>query len=256
MYKFGLKLWSTNTNYIEEAKRLFIKGIFQYIELYIIPNSFDKIEIWKNINIPYIIHAPHYNNGLNLAKKECETSNIILANEAINFANKLKAEYIIFHPGIDGDIAETARQLNEIINKFNEKRILVENKPYYALVNNLICNGSSPEEIIFLIRKTGISFCLDIGHAICAANAKKIDPFVYINEFIKLMPKMFHLTDGIYEAIYDKHLHFNDGNYPVEKFVKSFIYDTLITNESPKSSLDNLDDFERDITILKGLICK
>jgi hypothetical protein len=48
VFNIGLKLWSTNENYIEEAKRLFDNGIYQYIELYVIPNSFEKIDLWKD----------------------------------------------------------------------------------------------------------------------------------------------------------------------------------------------------------------
>ena len=56
MYKFGLKLWSINKNYIDTAKKLYDENIYDYIELYAIPSSFDEYaHIWKSLNIPYII---------------------------------------------------------------------------------------------------------------------------------------------------------------------------------------------------------
>ena len=42
MYKFGLKLWSVNENYIDTAKKLYDENIYDYIELYAIPSSFDE----------------------------------------------------------------------------------------------------------------------------------------------------------------------------------------------------------------------
>ena len=48
MYKFGLKLWSVNENYIDTAKKLYDENIYDYIELYAIPSSFDEYaELWK-----------------------------------------------------------------------------------------------------------------------------------------------------------------------------------------------------------------
>ena len=42
MKRYGLKLWSINKNYINAAKSLYEKNIYDYIELYAVPNSFDE----------------------------------------------------------------------------------------------------------------------------------------------------------------------------------------------------------------------
>ena len=61
MHKLGLKLWSINTDYYyDEAIRLYNDGIFDYIELYVVPNSTETIDKWKKINIPFSLHAPHF----------------------------------------------------------------------------------------------------------------------------------------------------------------------------------------------------
>ena len=71
MRKIGLKLWNINVDfYPKEAQKLFYDEIFDYIELYIVPNNLDKIKVWKKLNIPIDIHAPHYAHKLNLSKKE------------------------------------------------------------------------------------------------------------------------------------------------------------------------------------------
>ena len=229
MFNIGLKLWSTNENYVEEAKRLFENGVCNYIELYIIPGSLDKIDLWKNLcsqKVPFIIHAPHFKEGVNFAKKECKTRNMLLAKESIEFANILDSKYIIFHPGIAGDINETARQFNEL----NDNRILVENKPYFIERDDSICNGATIEEIKFVLENTTVGFCLDIGHAICAANALKLEPIEFLKSLLALEPKMFHLTDNDFSSVYDKHYHFGKGNLPIKDILgllpkKQFNYD-------------------------------
>ncbi|OHD15302.1 MAG: hypothetical protein A2086_01525 [Spirochaetes bacterium GWD1_27_9] len=244
MYKIGLKLWSINKQYVEEAIKLYETNFIQYVELYVIPDSYkETVTYWENLNIPYIIHAPHFSHGLNFAKKEQLAKNITFANEALKYADSLKSEIIIFHPGVEGHIEETTRQLKII----NDSRIVIENKPYYSLDGKFICVGYSKEEIEFVTKNAKIGFCLDIGHAICAANSKKIKPFYFLEEFIKLNPKMYHLTDGDFDGVYDKHLHFGNGSFPIKQILKLIPPDSLITNEAKKDSNDNLLDFVKDI---------
>ena len=51
MYKRGLKLWSVNTDYYyNEAIRLYNEGIYDYIELYIVPDTLDTLPKWKRVN--------------------------------------------------------------------------------------------------------------------------------------------------------------------------------------------------------------
>ncbi|MCP4482326.1 MAG: sugar phosphate isomerase/epimerase [bacterium] len=248
-FKFGLKLWSTNKNYIKAAEELYDKGVFHYIEIYSIPNSLDQIDVWKKLTIPFIIHAPHYGHNVNLAKKEQKESNMKHLEEALKFANILNAEDIIFHPGIAGDIQETVKQINEL----NDERIIIENKPYFIEKDNSICNGATFEEIQFVLNNTNVNFCLDIGHAICAANALKIDRLDFIKQLLKLKPKMFHLTDNEIDSIYDKHFHFGAGSLPIKKILKLLPQNIIITVETYKDYENKLDDFQKDLFFLKGI---
>ena len=109
MYKIGLKLWSINTDYYyEEAKRLYDNGVFDYIELYVVPDTLDKLDIWKKLNIPFILHCPHFMHGFNMAKFEKKECNFTIYQQVKRFADELNAEFIIFHGGVDGNIEETA----------------------------------------------------------------------------------------------------------------------------------------------------
>lgn len=245
MFKLGLKLWSINENYIKQAIRLYEEGIYSYIELYVVPGSFDNyINLWKSLKIPFSLHAPHYMNDMNLADKSNLAKNLELTAEVQKFADELNAEYIIFHPGMEGGIEETARQLNII----NDSRIFIENKPYIApLKQNFICNGSSPEEINYILNNTNVKFCLDIGHAICAANSYEKNPFDFLNEFINLNPAMYHLSDGEMDSKIDKHFNFGRGNFDIEKILNFLPENARITLETNKNPEKFLEDFVEDI---------
>ena len=246
MLKIGLKLWSTNENYFNEAKRLFEEGFYEYIELYAVPDSPRFIDLWKKLNVPYIIHAAHYDSGLNFADNEKKDNNLRLAAQAIRFADELSAEYIIFHPGINGDIEETACQLKQI----RDSRILIENKPYLSL-DREICIGSRPKEIEYLMKQCGVGCCLDIGHAICAANSHKMDHMAFLKEFIALKPSVYHLTDGDSNSRLDSHRHLGQGNYNLAKLIKVIDGKSYVTLETEKSSQMNLNDFVEDVENLK-----
>ncbi len=251
MFRFGLKLWSNNENYVKEAVHIYEKGVYQFIEMYMLPGTGKKmVEMWKGLNIPYVIHAPHYQVGLNLAKREQKESNFRLIDETRRFADALSVENIIVHPGIAGDIKETALQLKEI----NEPRLLVENKPYYALFDGLVCNGTTPKEIGFVMEEAGIGCCLDIGHAFCAARSLKKDPTEFLKSFFELNPEMFHLTDGVYESEYDRHNHIGKGNYDITSILKLIPAAKRVTVETVKDFKDSLADFEEDIKAIKDMI--
>lgn len=254
MYKLGLKLWSTNNDsYLKEARKLFKNKTYDYIELYVVPNSSDKLKDWMALDIPFIIHCPHFAHGFNLAKKEKKDTNKKIYNEVKTFADNLNAKYIIFHGGIDGDIKETAKQLRD----FNEPRALIENKPYRALPNKMngeFCRGYSKEEISLVKNTTGCGFCLDIGHAICAANSEGTEPYGYIKDFLGLEPDMFHLTDNTdILSEYDSHPHLGHGQLDLNKISAILPDDALITLETVKNSKENLDDFIGDVKCIRNL---
>ncbi len=249
MFKYGLKLWSTNRNYIDAAQRLYDSGVYNYIELFVVPGTYDTYgQSWAELNIPFIIHAPHYDKGVNLALESQRAANLLHAAETIQFADKLETDTIIFHPGIDGDIKETVKQLNYI----NDQRIVIENKPYFGR-DDEICVGSSPEAITYILDNSTVGFCLDIGHAICAANALNIEPMFFLADFMVLKPRMFHFTDGHSDSKYDRHDHFGMGDYNIPALLRLLPADSVITVETDKDSKENLDDFAQDISCLKRI---
>ena len=254
MYNRGLKLWSINTNYYyDEAVKLYAAGIYDYIELYIVPESLETLPKWKDLSIPFIIHNAHFAQGFNLAKKDKAARNREVYMQTKQFADELGAKYIIFHGGIDGDIKETATQLAS----FNESRALIENKPFVALPNRMggeYCRGYNIDEIKFVMNTAGCGFCLDFGHAICAANSLKQNVYDYCKSFLQLRPSMFHLTDlDDITSPFDSHLHLGSGQLDFEKIFPMIPDGSYVTFETNKNSRENLDDFTEDMLWLKNI---
>lgn len=255
MYKIGLKLWSCNIDYYyDEAIRLYNQNVYDYIELYVVPDTVDTLQKWKKLNIPFIIHNAHFAHGFNLAKKDYEKSNHKIYEQTVRFADSLNAKYIIFHGGIDGTVQETTRQLSS----FNESRALIENKPFVALPNKMggrFCRGATLEEISLIIKSINCGFCLDIGHAVCSANSQGKEPYSFIKELLQFGPKMFHLSDIMDMAtIYDAHPHLGIGSLDIKRLKKEvFPKDAIISIETYKDSKENLNDFIYDAEYLKNV---
>ena len=247
--KLGLKLGSNDKDYTKDILSFFKDDYFQYIELFAVPDTFSKtIDYWKQFKIPFVIHAPHSFAGMNLSLTADREKNKIMIQETFQFADTLKAEYIIFHSGINGQIEETVNQLKPFI----DARCLIENKPLIGL-NGEKCLGATPEEIKYIINELHIGFCLDFGHAICAANTLNKEPLDYIKDFLKFNPSLYHLTDGDYKNEKDTHFHYGKGTFPLNEILNMLPDGAKVTNEAKHSSETDLDDFKEDCFYVKHI---
>lgn len=253
MYQIGLKLWSINTDiYLQKAEKLFADGVFSYIELFVVPGSLEHLPAWKRLKCPFIIHNAHFMQHFNLAKREKEADNRKIYEETRRFADELDAKYIIFHGGIEGSIKETARQLAS----FHEPRAVIENKPFRALPNRMggeFCRGYNIAELKTVMDAAGCGFCLDFGHAICAANSQHADPYEYIREMKEaLSPSMFHLTDiDDITSEWDSHPHLGTGQLDLGRICSMLPEDAIVTAETNKNSKTDLQDFIPDAQTLR-----
>ena len=261
MAKIGLKLWSTNVGaWYEVASRLFSEGVFDYLELFVVPGTSETLPRWQRLrmrlNLPFVIHAPHSACGFNLADATRRESNRRIYEEVRAFADSLKAGHVIFHGGTDGTVAETVRQLADL----GERRALIENKPFAPLPNSAgarFCRGATASEIRQIIRGTGCGFCLDVGHAVCSANSQGLAPYAFVRELAaRFQPVMFHLSDiSDMSSSYDAHPHLGAGELDLDKICREiFPAGTSISVETEKNSPDDLDDFRRDVESLRGFL--
>lgn len=244
IFKLGLKLWSSDTLYLSDAIKFYKEGLYNFIELYIVPGSYPNLtSLRERLSVPFIIHCPHESHDFNLADKSKEKYNIKVFEEVIKYADDLKAKNIVIHSGSNGSIKEACRQLKHL----NDSRLTIENS---------VSVGSTIEEIKLLLNRNKVKFCLDISHAICTANNLKKDPLIYLNEFNNLSPALYHLTGGNIKSKIDKHNHFSDSNYPWEKILPIIKKGSRITIETDRDEEDSLSDFKDDIIFLRSLFVK
>ena len=260
MLHVGLKLWSTNTGPLADAAwRLFEERVYDYLELFVVPGSQETLAVWRSLHeagLPFVIHNAHSAKGFNLAKREFEVRNREIYAESKSFADALGAERIIFHGGTDGDVGETIRQLKAL----GEPRALIENKPFVPLRNPLgvkFCRGATVEELGRIIGETGCGFCLDIGHAVCAANSQGLEPYVYVQELARrFRPEMFHLSDVTdMSSPYDAHPHLGTGELDFPRICREiFFANAKVSIETVRDSMTDLEDFRRDARCLCGFL--
>ncbi len=250
MIKYGLKLWSDNEEYLKEAAQIYAEGVYDYIELYIVPRTYQcYIKLWQSLNIPFIVHCTHSMHGFNLALKDKSDSNLRMFSEVKDFADRLNAEYIVLHPGTEGSIEEAIRQ----IRLLQDKRLLVENKPYLSMLGER-CRGSTLEELREITDSCGIGFCLDISHAFNAALHAKKDCIGYAKTLACLVPKIVHLSDGMFSERHDVHLNIGEGEFDFFK-IKEVVLDSeakYVTLETRKKN-KGLVDFVNDLAAIRNM---
>lgn len=244
---FGLKLWSTNHDTLPQAEQLIKDDVFQYIELTPIPGT--KIGTFLSYDLPYTIHITTERHGMNIADREKKDYNFEIINNCIEWADQLKAEYLVLHPGF-GSLASSIRFLECI----DDNRILIENMPKVGLFDEVMV-GYSPEQISELIGLK-FGFCLDINHAIKASISLELDYKDYIRRFMDLNPRYFHLSDGNLNNDKDEHLGIGQGKYDFGFLMQciSPIPSKYITLETPRNKLESFDEDLVNLTKIKTYI--
>jgi len=239
--RYGMKIWSINNDWIEPIVKRYNEGFFHYIELFAVPDSFDDTAAeWKKLKtsgIPVQIHGVHSGFKVNWANKNSEEYNKNMAKDSFRFADLFQSDIIIFHPGYNGTVEESIRQLRNL----NDTRIVIENKPHIIVSDKSIesFRGSTPEELKLLLDGTGYACCIDVAHAICSANSHNIDGYEYVRQFLKLPYKICHLSDNYLHSADDIHLSIGKGEYDFKKLLSYIRNDVYLTLETPKDSLDN-----------------
>ncbi len=248
--KYGLKLWSTNVDVIAEANDFLAQGLFDFIELYVVPQTKYLLPQWKSFDGPFMIHCAHSAHEFNLAQEAKEDINKTIFQETQLFANELKAQVIVVHGGNTGTLKEAIRQFKGM----NDKRVYVENKPKKGL-NDGLCIGWSPEEVKDIIEQANLSgMVLDFGHAIYAANANNSDTFEMIKGFLRLSPTIFHIGDGDISLDRDCHKNFGEGDFDLQALVDLIPELSDVTIETPGGAANELSYYRKDVLYLKNLI--
>lgn len=242
--KFGLKLWSSNTDLIEQAIQLIDEKTFYYIELFIIPDT--QISPFM-IEVPYIIHIPHHKFGVNIGEASKKEYNIQKINESIAWADKLNAEYLILHAGHG-----SMKDAEDLLRKVADSRLLIENMPKVGLEGEMMI-GYSPEQTLELMQVNDFGLCLDFGHAIKAAVSLGFDHRKLLKKFMGFNPKLFHLSDGMLDREKDEHLNIGEGEYDLRYLLNSIEKNKsrMVTLETPRMNQRSLQEDIQNLNFLR-----
>lgn len=217
MIKYGLKIWSTNKNWFEKAVALFKQGKIDFLELYIVPDSFELKELEVLKQIPTMIHSPHCGHNFNLF--ELDDSKIrLFKNQVIKTANFLNSQFIILHAGV----GKSKAVFQKNIAKISDKRLIVENMPKIGFVGvdnpgGLLCFGYSLEHLQFIKQKCGFNICLDFAHATATTALEGSDNKDFIRSLLtELEPYYFHISGGKKDNPIDQHLNLYEGDFDVQ----------------------------------------
>lgn len=251
MIKYGIKLWATNNkDWFEEAVDLCNKKQVDFVELYVVADSFELKELEILKKAPTIIHSPHFKHNFNIFDLG-EEQITVFKNQVISAADFLKSKYIVLHAGVGDNL----KIFKENFKKISDSRIIIENMPKIGL-NDKICFGYSLEQLEFIKDKCGLKICLDIAHAIKSAISQKIDHKEYLESLIKeLAPNYFHISDGKLDNEKDEHLNLGEGGFDL-KWVKNNLMrlanknDVDLVFETPKEG-ENLENDMKNIDYFK-----
>ena len=115
------------------------------------------------------------------------------------------------------------------------------------------CIGNKYDEIKYIIEAANCEFCLDVGHAVCAANSQGINPYTSIEKFTMLNPKRIHLSDIHIDSLFDEHLNYGQRNLDFNKLSLILNCDVKLTIETKKNSKIDLCDYKIDAEFLKKI---
>jgi len=248
-FKTGLKLYTTDISLIPDVRAL-DRSRVHFIELYVVPGSSgNTLRAWRELDVPYVIHAPHTAHGVNLARTDYYDANLVHLEETSKFADGLDSGIIIVHGGNRGSVEETLRQLRV----WGDPRAAIENKPKIGLRKN-ICIGWSPDEIQRVLAAGATSkFVLDFCHADCAARSAQAETMDFLHGFLALAPVLFHLADRNVTSEMDEHLNFGRGNFDIAGIAERIPVNAWVTLETPRDPARRLQDFVDDVSYLADL---
>ena len=224
MLKVGLKLWSINTDILDQAFNAVLNDVFQFIELTPIPET--EITPFINPDISYIIHMPPDKYGMNLADPSKNNLNNQFLNLCTDWADQLQARYIIFHPGFGAHDA-----VAEFLEDLNDERTLLENMPRYGIHQEDMV-GYLPEKLGDLMAGK-FGFCFDFSHATKTAISIGVDFHQFLMDFLPLKPKVIHISDSHLDNDIDEHLNIGQGEYEW-----GFLADCILKCENPLITLE------------------
>ena len=239
--KIGLKLFPDKLDLIEPYKDL-----FDFFELYIKPDM--DLSSLRKFNISFTIHAAHQDDGFDPSDPSARSRNIAIVNKAKEAADIVGSPWIILHPGFrreNGYMEEMVSFFREV----HDARYVIENMPACSMGPGYAC--TTPHEMEYLMKKTGLRCMLDFAHATSSANHDGDEPMERIRRFMALRPACFHLSGIDEDSLTDMHKHLFEvhNGYP---FLDTLPHDAWVTLETNQERVREREVHEENIRIVKS----
>src|SRR3989338_380128 len=237
MIKFGLKIWSNNTQLFDEAIRRYKNSEFDFIELYsnsTVPHDYAALEVLKQIPVA-AVHIGHLDKA-GFHKFFLTDEQRPAWQMTRDLADFFHSPRIIVHPAI----THTRESFLENIDKLNDKRITVESMPVMSPLGGPDRQfGASLQDLREIRARREI--CFDIAKSIKAAVYFKVPYQAFITRCINtLKPNYFHLSGGRVDNPVDEHIDLWEAGFDtswirgqLERIAKD--YDIFLVFETPKA---------------------
>lgn len=245
--RIGIKLSTKNFDFIPEVT--FNQELIDFVEIILIPEfSSEDIDVIKKLKIPYAIHLPNSNDGIDFGDINKNDNNIKYINKINQYKDNLTPICYIIHPE-SGNIELSINN----ITKLNIKPLALENMPLKSLFGGELL-GYDPDTMSeYFNRIENLEFCFDINHAIKTAISKNNDYLIFIKKFLKFKnPIIFHISGGNLNVEIDEHLSLDKGQYNLSEIKKILLnYNSIVnlTFETPKNYENKIEDDLRNIEI-------
>lgn len=252
--KLGIKISTDNFNLIPEIYDN--QDLIDYIEISIKPDfNIEEIKLINNIKLPYAIHLPNSNKGINFGDVNQDKNNLEFLknlNENMDMFNKLNPICYIIHPE-SGDLNYSIKNLKKI----KLKPLAIENMPIKGIRGEKLL-GYDPDTLkIFFKVILDLEFCFDINHAIKASITLNEDYLLFLKKILKFKkPILFHIADGDLNVEIDNHLHLNEGEYnlnQIKKILLDFADIVHLTFETPRNLKNGINDDLKNMKIFLKL---
>jgi len=172
---------------------------------------FSHLDEAKSFDLRYTIHAPTADGNIACTFEPIRKASIEVLKETAKVAGEINAEKIVVHPGfcmekkLWNESADAMVKSLEDIGKLQKEfsvRFVIENFGSWDF-----CHFRYPD-LLPLIFKNGLGFCLDVGHA----NLNGV-----LDEFLRCGADHFHLHDN--HGVQDEHAACGAGEIDFSKIV-------------------------------------
>ena len=207
MFKYGLKLWSSNVSWFAPAAQLCASKQFDFVELYYNPSApldFEQLVALKGF--VYSVHSPHSHGWHEFFI--AGPHHLEQWQQTTILADYFTAQHIVLHPCRE----HTIPIFEENYAHIKDPRVIIENMAGRDIDGQVMGCGQTMQDMRQLRALAPI--CFDIEKGIKAAVHQGVDYKEFITiALAELQPDYMHLSGGDRSHPMDQHLNLWEANF-------------------------------------------